>query len=36
MGENNIYLHGLPYALAPEEQKRCRWYYGCRRRRFSL
>lgn len=22
LGENNIYLHGLPYALAPEEQKK--------------
>ena len=22
LGENNIYLHGLPYAIAPEEQKR--------------
>ena len=22
LGENGIYLHGLPYALAPEEQKR--------------
>ena len=21
LGENNIYLHGLPYAIAPEEQK---------------
>lgn len=21
LGENNLYLHGLPYALAPEEQK---------------
>ena len=20
LGENNIYLHGLPYAIAPEEQ----------------
>lgn len=22
LGENNIYLHGLPYAVAPEEQKK--------------
>ena len=22
LGENNIYLHGLPYAIAPEEQKK--------------
>lgn len=22
LGENNIYLHGLPYALAPDEQKK--------------
>jgi lipid A ethanolaminephosphotransferase len=22
LGENNVYLHGLPYMLAPEEQKR--------------
>ena len=21
LGENNLYLHGLPYALAPDEQK---------------
>lgn len=22
LGENNIYLHGLPYSIAPEEQKK--------------
>ncbi len=25
LGENNIYLHGLPYAFAPDEQKRVPW-----------
>ncbi len=25
LGENNLYLHGLPYALAPEGQKRVPW-----------
>jgi len=25
LGENNIYLHGLPYRIAPEEQKRVPW-----------
>lgn len=25
LGENNIYLHGLPYRVAPEEQKRVPW-----------
>lgn len=25
VGENGIYLHGLPYALAPDEQKRVPW-----------
>lgn len=25
VGENGIYLHGLPYAIAPEEQKRVPW-----------
>ena len=22
LGENNIYLHGIPYAIAPQEQKK--------------
>ncbi len=25
LGENNLYLHGLPYALAPDLQKRVPW-----------
>jgi len=25
VGENGIYLHGLPYAIAPDEQKRIPW-----------
>ncbi|MEY5027723.1 MAG: Phosphoethanolamine transferase EptA [Pseudomonadota bacterium] len=25
LGENNVYLHGLPYRIAPEEQKRVPW-----------
>lgn len=25
LGENNIYLHGLPYAMAPDVQKRVPW-----------
>lgn len=25
LGENNIYLHGLPYRVAPDEQKRVPW-----------
>jgi lipid A ethanolaminephosphotransferase len=25
LGENNLYLHGLPYALAPKEQKHVPW-----------
>ena len=25
LGENNVYLHGLPYRLAPAEQKRVPW-----------
>lgn len=25
LGENNIYLHGLPYAIAPEVQKQVPW-----------
>jgi lipid A ethanolaminephosphotransferase len=25
LGENNIYLHGLPYALAPDVQKKVPW-----------
>ncbi len=25
LGENNLYLHGLPYALAPQEQKHVPW-----------
>jgi lipid A ethanolaminephosphotransferase len=25
LGENNIYLHGLPYAIAPDAQKRVPW-----------
>ena len=25
LGENNIYLHGLPYAIAPDEQKKVPW-----------
>ena len=25
LGENNIYLHGLPYAIAPDVQKRVPW-----------
>jgi len=25
LGENNLYLHGLPYALAPKEQKHIAW-----------
>ena len=25
LGENNLYLHGLPYALAPDVQKRVAW-----------
>lgn len=25
LGENNLYLHGLPYAIAPETQKRVPW-----------
>jgi lipid A ethanolaminephosphotransferase len=25
LGENNLYLHGLPYALAPEVQKHVAW-----------
>jgi lipid A ethanolaminephosphotransferase len=25
LGEANVYLHGLPYALAPDEQKRVPW-----------
>jgi len=25
LGENNLYLHGLPYALAPDAQKRVPW-----------
>jgi lipid A ethanolaminephosphotransferase len=25
LGENNVYLHGLPYAVAPDVQKRVPW-----------
>ena len=25
LGENNLYLHGLPYALAPDVQKHIPW-----------
>ena len=25
LGENNLYLHGLPYAMAPDVQKRVPW-----------
>ena len=25
LGENNIYLHGLPYAIAPDVQKHVPW-----------
>jgi lipid A ethanolaminephosphotransferase len=25
LGENNLYLHGLPYAVAPDVQKRVAW-----------
>lgn len=25
LGENNLYLHGLPYAIAPDHQKRVPW-----------
>ncbi len=25
LGENNLYLHGLPYAIAPDEQKHIPW-----------
>ena len=25
LGENNLYLHGLPYALAPQVQKQVPW-----------
>ncbi|HZY15757.1 MAG TPA: sulfatase-like hydrolase/transferase, partial [Ramlibacter sp.] len=25
LGENNLYLHGLPYALAPDVQKHVPW-----------
>lgn len=25
LGENNLYLHGLPYAVAPDVQKRVPW-----------
>ncbi len=25
LGENNLYLHGLPYAIAPDAQKRVPW-----------
>jgi lipid A ethanolaminephosphotransferase len=25
LGENNLYLHGMPYAIAPEVQKRVPW-----------
>ena len=25
LGENNLYLHGLPYAVAPDFQKRVPW-----------
>ena len=25
LGENNLYLHGLPYAIAPDLQKRVPW-----------
>jgi lipid A ethanolaminephosphotransferase len=25
LGENNLYLHGLPYAIAPDEQKHVPW-----------
>jgi lipid A ethanolaminephosphotransferase len=25
LGENNIYLHGLPYRVAPDVQKRVPW-----------
>ena len=25
MGENNLYLHGLPYAIAPDVQKNVPW-----------
>ena len=25
LGENNLYLHGMPYALAPDLQKRVPW-----------
>jgi lipid A ethanolaminephosphotransferase len=25
LGENNIYLHGLPYTIAPDVQKRVPW-----------
>ena len=26
LGENNLYLHGLPYAIAPDVQKRVAWF----------
>ena len=25
LGENNLYLHGLPYSVAPDVQKRVAW-----------
>ncbi len=25
LGENNLYLHGMPYAIAPDVQKRVPW-----------
>ncbi|QNP50188.1 phosphoethanolamine--lipid A transferase [Diaphorobacter aerolatus] len=27
LGEGNLYLHGLPYALAPDEQKKIPWIF---------
>lgn len=27
LGENNLYLHGLPYLIAPDVQKRVPWIY---------
>lgn len=31
LGENGIYLHGLPYAIAPIAKNRCQCCCGCRR-----
>jgi lipid A ethanolaminephosphotransferase len=39
LGEHNLYLHGAPYAIAPEEQKRVpylMWLSDAYRRRFLV